>query len=319
MSKVIRLAVVVALILAGCFWRFVLNSEESGHDVHLVSVPKGEDREEAGAVVPAVTVPDVVAAEPQAPALPPPPRGTALPDHDDANPGECASVAGRDRVINDIKQQMRVVCDDKRSGIHVREYVARSFEYKPQVFLYENVDVDYFNGDFLSSPCPVGTYFEEERGNEVQSWAQGEKARDEYNNRQVRVVKDRTYVKVRRFDVYNIYEAFHAYFNAYLMMRVLDLNQTQVQFVMCDDHLGDSPKDALWWNSMNRNAFPIIYSKNHGQHNVGMVDGVPYRARIVRSGSTGTSILSSNHPPLHGRNTDHHCKSEAFRSGVAWL
>jgi hypothetical protein len=308
MSKnVVRVAVVAALILAGCFWTFVRSPEDSFQSELLVSAPVGEES----------VVRAHVDGQPQAP--PPPPRGTVLPEHTDDNPNECASIAGRDRVINDFKREMRVVCDDEQSGIHVREYVARSFEYKPQVFLYENVDVDYVNGDFLPNPCPVGTYFEEERGNEVQSWAQGEKARKEYNERSVRIMKDRTYVKVRRFDVYNIYEAFHAYFNAYLMMRVLELNQTQVQFVMCDDHLGDSPKDAMWWNSMNRNAFPIIYSKNHGQHNVGMVDGIPYRVRIVRSGSTGTSILSSNHPPLHGRSQDHHCKSEAFRSGVAWL
>ncbi|CUI12345.1 membrane-associated protein, putative [Bodo saltans] len=247
------------------------------------------------------------------------PEGTSLPEHNDANRNECDPVAGRDRVLGDFRREVRVVCEDKPTGIRVLEYVSRSFEYKPQIFLFENVDVEYFNGDFLPNPCPVGSYFEEERSNDIQKWAQGEKGRELYNTRKVRHITDRTFVRVKRFDVYNIYEAFHAYFNAYLMIQVLRVNQTQVQFVMMDTRQGDSPKDALWWNSMNRNAFPIIYTNNHGQHNVGMVDGVPYRARLVRSSSSGTSILTSKRPPLLGRSRDHHCKSSLFRSGVAWL
>jgi hypothetical protein len=291
---------VALLLIVGILWKvsWATDDVEVEHDVV------------------ATTEVDVVSPPPPPPR---PPQGTELAEHNDDNHPSCESIAGRDRVVNDWKKDMRVVCDDPKSGIRIREFVQRSFEYKPQLFLFENVDVEYFNGNLLPNPCPVGTYFEEERSNEVQRWAQGEAVRVAYDTRKVRRITNRTIIRMRRFDVYNIYEAFHGYINTYFLIKVLDLDRTKVQFAFTDDDCGDSPKDAMMWNSINGGAFPIIYTKNHGQHNYGMVDGEPYRANVVRASSTGTSIICSNYGPLPGRSRDHHCKSSAFRAAVAWL
>lgn len=247
------------------------------------------------------------------------PLPTSLRSHDDHNRNDCDAVAG-DRVIRDWQESEHEVCRDPQSGIRIREYVQRSFEYQPQIYLYENVDVEYFNGEFLPNPCPTTTAFQGERGLDRVGWAQGDRVRDEFMRRNVRLISDRTVIRIRRFDVYNIYEAFHGYINTYFLIRVLKLNQSEIQFAFTEDHLGDSDRDAEWWNSMNGGRFPIIYTKNHGQRNYGMVDGVPYRIKsMVRSSSTGTSILTSNYGVLRGRSNNYHCKSSAFREATAWM
>ena len=232
-----------------------------------------------------------------------------------------------ERVVGDWQRGVRTVCYDEATGVRVREYVQRNFQFKPQIVHYENVDVEYFNGAVLSNPCPKdSTYLEEERGNVVPPWAQGGDGgtgRAAYAHRVVRhaaAADNRTFVRIKRFDVYNSYEAFHAYLNTFFLLRVLRLDPTSVQFVFTDTRRGDSPRDEMWWRSMNGGRHPIVFSNNNGQRNVGVVDGVPYRVRsMVTASSSGTSMLTSKHGALRGRRRDHHCSSPAFQEAVGWF
>jgi hypothetical protein len=248
-----------------------------------------------------------------------PPNATEMPVHSDQGLQRCNEMLS-ERLVDNWRQGERLVCEDAASGVRVREFVQHGFEYRPQIYVYENVDFESPVGAILSNGCPTETFHTGEFHNENQPWARGDVGRSEYLSRQVKSVSDRVLMRIKRFDVFNPYEAFHAFINAYFHIRVLNISQYDVQFAFTDDDCGDSPKNELMWNSINGGRHPIIFTKNNGVHRTGMYDGVAYRYRMaVRASSTGTSILCSNQPPLASRGADHHCKSAAFREAMAWM
>lgn len=210
---------------------------------------------------------------------------------------------------------MREVCHDPQTGIRIREYIQQSFEFSPFVVDYENVDVWLDDPENpLNTPCPVGTFLDVEGTVVHQEWAKGAAGRAEYNARQVPLLDDRILFRLHRYDVYNIYRAFHAYISAYFTIKTLQLNQSRLQFVLTDQRL-DAPRDEMMWNAMNHAAFPIIMKAAAVNENHRVVRA----ARVVRGSSAATSYLCSDRGPLHGKYRDSHCKSSAFRDAVAWL
>ena len=244
---------------------------------------------------------------------------TELPRHADRGSDHCNSALS-ERLINNWRNGERVVCEDTESGVRVREFVQHGFEYRPQLYVYENVDFESPVGGILSNGCPSSTYHTGEFHNEPQPWARDGAGRAEYLARPVKKVLDRVLIRIKRFDVFNPYEAFHGFINTYFLIRVLNLSQDEIQFAFTDEDCGDSPRNEMIWNSINRGKHPIIFTNNNGVHRQGMYDGIAYRFKMaIRASSTGTSILCSNQPPLASRGSDHHCKSAAFRDAMAWM
>ena len=68
---------------------------------------------------------------------------TVLPQHLDEGTDECKTMLGS-KLIEAWRSGERLACIDHSSGVRVREFVQYGFEYRPQLYVYENVDFECF-------------------------------------------------------------------------------------------------------------------------------------------------------------------------------
>lgn len=134
-----------------------------------------------------------------------------------------------------------------------------------------------------------------------------------WNGREpARVVQ--TMYRVCRSDVYNPYEAFGAYLNAFVAFRLLNLTR-DTHLVMTDLHGDRHNFDSDIWSSLS--AHPIVYRDSRSRRK-----NAPLLARrVVKGANAAASIFYTNSRDgvFNGRGRTHTCSSSYVHSVVAWL
>ena len=234
----------------------------------------------------------------------------------------------------------------------VVEWRLTNFSYQPQVRDYRNVVlVGGEGGDPETLDCAESNaYFIDEQAKPFgRPWlrAAGQQSRSESggggssgnadaadadgksnNDRTVapvaRVVRDRVLIRTRRFHFVNPYEGFHAYLNAYVMLRHFNLRPEEVQFVITDQK-GRSEQDGAFWRALSGHNHPPLYISNSEKGKEVKEEQKEevriFATRVLDAPSSGISLIatSTSGGPLRGRGTDHHCKSSLFREAANYI
>ena len=153
----------------------------------------------------------------------------------------------------------------------VEEYVLHGYFYNPQIRVHHNVPVDGLFGPIVNLDCSHRVdkdklKFSGEHGEMfTPNWASNTRTVAELMSSAASAAhdavlySDRVIIRHRRFDVTNVYEAFHAYLNTFSMLAVLRLDPLQVQYVFTDTHGKVDTVDHMFWSSFNHGRFPVLY------------------------------------------------------------
>ena len=222
-----------------------------------------------------------------------------LDTHSVSKTGTCAMGYICDRYqtrefLEEWRASRSWLCLNKR----VEELAYPNFQYEPRIRVFYNVTMNSIDGN-IYAPCPFS-----KRTNKWNREWQGRKP--------TRVVD--TVYRVCRFDVYNPYEAFGAYLNAFIAFRILNLSR-DTHIVLTDLHGNRGNFDSDIWSSLS--AHPIVYRSSHSRSTFAPL----IARRVIKSANSAASIIYtySRDGVFKGRERSHKCFSSYVHNAVAWL
>ena len=258
---------------------------------------------------------------------------------------------GTDKVLEHWLETRRVVCDIKESNdnddghnnnnnnnsnnnsnnnIYVEQFVLKGWEYQPTTFRYRNIEAKSWGGQILPTGCPSSTRIQREKNGKIRferpSWAKDRLHNNNKNVPNITIIEE-TVMQVDIFDTNNPYEAFHAYINAIMIMKMHRVQNPRL--VLLVNGL-ISQNDLEMWTSFSEYK-PVVINKKEV---VGLVEPLPSSSQKTDTGldilryrdlidvsSSGTSMIvtKTNSQTFKGRGLDHHCKSKLFRDMIHWM
>eukprot|EP01059_Diplonema_ambulator_P004778 TRINITY_DN1450_c0_g1_i5.p1 TRINITY_DN1450_c0_g1~~TRINITY_DN1450_c0_g1_i5.p1 ORF type:complete len:596 (+),score=134.56 TRINITY_DN1450_c0_g1_i5:66-1790(+) len=226
--------------------------------------------------------------------------------HDRESPATCKRWVTRQQ-IEEFRASEKVT---ELGTLKVRSASGSVSEFRSATFNYINTVMDY---------APVITVHRHVVGTNM--FDTNVKGSMEVNEADV-ITVNHTIYRGMRFDEANPYEAHHAYFNAYLAMRMLRIDPRDVQFVHNDLRF-KGEADRQVWNTLNHRGAYSEIGPIYGQ-DTALRDSKPIHfTTIIESQSAGTSLLVTNSArfgsSLKGRGGTHICKSPLILDFIGFM
>ncbi|KAJ9464577.1 EGF domain-specific O-linked N-acetylglucosamine transferase [Diplonema papillatum] len=222
-------------------------------------------------------------------------------EHETLVDAQCKKYVSHVLLDNWLKQE-RTLCDytlqfdGKDWPVVAKAYAHPDLEYKPEVFVYENVIKTSLADTKFLTDCDKREYH-------------GDPS-------QVMIVNETVY-ESGRFDNSNPFEAHHAYVNAYYTVRMFGVDPKELRIVLYDSQTVGGFDHEVW------SVFAAAGRPGYPEYLVALKEKRPVLFRkMIRGQSSGTSLLVTNsglHTPLHGRGSDHHCKSSLIHEFADWM